>query len=184
MKPYGRAAWNRIRFLWIRLVCCPGFKAEGIQLFGANTRISVRRTSAVDLGDRIVSDGRCVLMADEGARLRIGRRVYFNEDAMISCKSAVTIGEGCRFGPNVKIFDNNHRFSAAHGVMAEHTAGPVVIGEYSWIAANVTILKNTTIGKHCVIGAGCVVSGNIPDGSLVTQSQALCIKPIEDNERS
>lgn len=97
---------------------------------------------------------------------------------MISCKEKVTIGEETRFGPNVKIFDNDHKFDGKNGVSAEHKAKEIKIGKSCWIASNVVILKGTEIGDNCVIGAGCVVQGKIPKASIVTQDRNLIIRPM------
>lgn len=155
-------------------------KINGIILLGYNTKFSVRKSSHIELGKNIISDGRCVIVVDENARVDIGDRVYFNEGMMISSKSGIFIGSGCQFGPNVKIFDNNHCFDRTHGVMASHNASEVQIGRNCWIAANVTILKGAKIGDNCIIGAGCVVKGEIPSQSIVSQNQELKIVPIED----
>lgn len=101
---------------------------------------------------------------------------------MISVKNSVTIGEGCRFGPGVKIFDNDHVFDAENGVSDRHVSAPITIGNHCWIAANVVILKGTQIGNNCVIGAGAVVHGTIPDGSLVTATRELVVRPIGDRK--
>lgn len=34
----------------------------------------------------VVSDGRCVIIADKNAKVEIGDKVYFNENVMISAK--------------------------------------------------------------------------------------------------
>ena len=178
MKPYALVLHNRIRLTLLSLRV-PGLKICGIHMFGRNLKLCFHKSARIILGDRIISDGRMVIIVGEGAELRIGNGVYFNEDAMISCKGSVKIGDGCKFGPNVKIFDNNHRFDAANGVTDQHNAGDIFIGENCWIGANVVILKDTKIGKNCVIGAGCVVSGVIPEKSIVTQGRDLSIQPMK-----
>lgn len=149
-----------------------------VELFGWNTKLRIGRKSEVLFGEKIVSDGHMVMIVDDGGKLTIGSHVYFNEDAMISCKGQIMIGDGCKFGPNVKIFDNNHQFDAVNGVTDQHNAGNIIIGENCWIGANVVILKDTEIGKNSVIGAGCVVKGIIPEKSIVTQGRELLIRPI------
>ena len=178
MKPYLLTAYNFLRLRW-KTLGCRGLCAAPIEMLGWNTRITVHPRSRVRLGSHLVSDGRMVMMVDRDAELIIGDRVYFNEGAMLSCKESIRIGSGCRFGPNVKVFDNDHRFDAEHGVSSEHKASPVRIGENCWLGANVVILRGTAIGDNCVIGAGCVVKGNIPAGSLVTMSRELNIRPIQ-----
>lgn len=177
MKPYFRVLYNSIRFA-IQKLRTKSFKFQVVELFGWNTKLRMGKKSEVTFGEKIVSDGRMVMIVDNNGKLTIGSHVYFNEDTMISCKGQIEIGSGCRFGPNVKIFDNNHRFDAINGVTDQHKAGKVFIGENCWIGANVVILKDTKIGKNCVIGAGCVVSGVIPEKSIVTQGRDLLIQPM------
>ena len=178
MKPYLKVIVNMIRMKKKKLLNGVVLENQGFQLFNYNTKMHFMRGSKVYLGDRIISDGRMVLIVDRCGELRIGARVYFNEGMMISCKSKVEIGEGCQFGPNVKIFDNNHCFNAQEGVLSAHNVGDVKIGNNCWIASNVTILKDSNIGDNCVIGAGCVIKGIIPAKSIVTQTNELSIKPI------
>lgn len=153
-----------------------------VELLSRDSKLVFHKDSRVSIGDRVVTDGRFVVIADTGAELTIGDRVYFNEDAMISCKGSVTIGSGCKFGPNVKIFDNNHRFDPENGVSDAHSAGNIRIGEKTWVGANCVILKNADIGRNCVIGAGCVISGSVPDGSIVTAGRDLVITPMKKRE--
>ena len=157
MKPYFKVLYNCARFHLLRLFKCHGIRVKGILLLGYNTRISVKKTSVLELGNH----------------------VYFNEGMMISAKQGIEIGDGCQFGPSVKIFDNNHQFDSEHGVLGEHVSERITIGRNCWIASNVAILKGCEIGDRCVIGAGCVVKGRIPDGSIVTQDSQLKIRKIE-----
>lgn len=179
MKPAFLVAYNFIRFFLLRLRCA-GFRADKIQLIGHNTRIVVRPTSKVNLGTRIVSDGRLTMIVEHKGELTIGDRVYFNENAIISCINRVSIGSNCLFGPRVCIYDSNHNFDAFTGVKHTASTAPVTIGHGCWIGANVVILKGAFIGDNCVIGAGCVVSGKIPSGSIVTMDRKLKVRPIND----
>ena len=177
MKPYLLVLHNKIRFFFKKMTV-NGFRTEGISMLSRHTKLTFGKDCDIFFGDRIVNDGRMVVIVDSGARLSIGKSVYFNEDAMISCKGSVLIEDGCQFGPNVKIFDNNHKFDASHGVSSQHSVGNVRIGENCWIGANAVILKNVTIGRNSVIGAGCVVSRDIPESSVVTQSRELVIQKM------
>lgn len=181
MKPYLRVIYNDIKLLWIKLIRQKVFFYP-VQLWGWNTKIKMQRGASIQLGKHITSDGRCVIIIDQDADLSIGDGVYFNEGAMISCKASVKIGAGCKFGPNVKIFDNDHKFDAENGVGNEHIMKPISIGQNCWIASNCIVLKGTTIGDNCVIGAGVIVHGKIPDSSIVTASRDICIRPIEEKE--
>lgn len=177
MKPYLLFLYNKIRIA-LKRIKYKGVHSSGVLLISRNTRISVTKKSQLILGSHLINDGRFVIIVGDG-KVSIGDNVYFNEDAMISCNLSVQIGSGCRFGPNVKIFDNNHRFDAENGVSSKFKAAPIAIGKNCWIGSNVVILKGTTIGDNCVIGAGCVISGNIPEKSIVTQNREINIEPIK-----
>lgn len=178
MKPYALVLFNFAKLNALRLLQCRQLHASRVELLNHRMRFCLNRNAQVSLGDRVVSDGHGTILVDENAKLQIGNRVYFNEDLMISVKSRVTIGDGCRFGPSVKIFDNDHIFDAENGVSDRHVSAPITIGNHCWIAANVVILKGTQIGNNCVIGAGAVVQGTIPAGSVVTASRELKVRPI------
>ena len=111
--------------------------------------------------------------------LTIGDGVYLNRYCMISAHNRVSIGDGCFFGPGVKIFDNNHKYSKEDGASTDISTSPIVIGDHCWIASDVIILKGSRIGNDCVIGAGCIIHGEIPDGMLVKSLQTLDISPIK-----
>jgi acetyltransferase-like isoleucine patch superfamily enzyme len=178
MKPYFLVAYNFLRLGWRRIRSRGNFRAGTVELLGWNTKISAHPTGRVSLGGHLVSDGRMVIMVGERAQLTVGGNVYFNEGAMLSCMERVEIGTGCRFGPNVKVFDNDHKFDAEGGVSAALATAPVQIGNNCWLGANVVVLRGTVIGDNCVIGAGCVVKGQIPSGSVVTMNRTLNIRPI------
>lgn len=135
--------------------------------------------SRVTLGDRVESDGRMSITTGYSSQLNIGSGAYFNDGAVISCLGKIDIGENTLFGPGVKIFDNNHRFSREEGVSRACVAGCITVGRNCWIASDVVLLKGTDIGDNCVIGAGCVIRGKVPAGSLVTRSGEQTIRPIE-----
>ncbi len=177
MKPYLLVLWNQLR-LAVKKIKAKNLKYCRIEMLGRNTKLCIAPHSTVTFGNRIVSDGRLVIMVGQNAILEIGNRVYFNENTMISCKGKIVIGDGCKFGPNVTVIDNNHRFDAQNGVSDQHSIGEIVIGSHSWIGANAVLLKGTKIGRNCVIGAGCVISGEISDGTMVTQSRELHMEPI------
>lgn len=145
------------------------FFVNKLQRISLNTKFFTSSKSSIELGYNIcISRLGDVFVGDKG-NLYIGDRVYFNKGVFISCQNKIHIEQNCQFGPDVKIIDNNHKFSREEGVSTkEHTYGEIYIGESSWIGANVVLLKNAKIGKRCVIGAGCVINQEIPDNSIVT----------------
>lgn len=178
MKPYFLVLQNYIKLSLLK-VTHRKLHFEKIQMISRNTKINIGKDSVVNIGANLVTDGRFVINVSNGASLSIGNHCYFNEQTMISVKSAVTIGDNVKFGPNVKIFDNNHVFDKENGVQGSHTSEPIFIGDNSWLASNVVVLKGATIGRNCVIGANCVVKGNIPDCSIVKTKNELEVRPME-----
>lgn len=103
-----------------------------------------------------------------GGKLTIGNGCGFNRNVIIVSRNQISIGDKVLIGPNVCIYDHDHKFGGEGIIDNELNYGTVSIGNNVWIGAGTIVLKNTIIGNNCVIGAGCVVSGNIPDYSLVT----------------
>lgn len=103
-----------------------------------------------------------------------------NRNACIVSRRSITIGEGTSIGPNVCIYDHNHRFDGSGHKKNEFRESPISIGKNVWIAANCSVLKGAQIGDNCVIGAGCVINSIIPSNSLVTQERNLKITPLHD----
>ncbi len=118
----------------------------------------------------------------ENAKLIVGDNCFFNNLCSINILEEVSIGEGCLFGENVKIYDHNHRFSDREAPIKDQgfTSKPVTIGRHCWLGSNVVVLKGVHIGNNCVIGAGTVVAQNVPDNTLVTMGRELIMKPIRD----
>lgn len=174
-----RSLHNRCRLQWKKWFGCRGLQFGSGILLDREFRLRLNSGSRVTLGDRVESDGRVSITTGYSSRLNIGSGVYFNDGAVISCLGKITIGENTLFGPGVKIFDNNHRFSREEGVSRECAAGCITIGRSCWIASDVVLLKGADIGDNCVIGAGCIIRGKVPAGSLVTRSGEQTIRPIE-----
>lgn len=112
---------------------------------------------------------------NENGVLRIGSDVFFNNDCSINCREHISIGDKCIFGENVKIYDHNHRFSKFESPILDqgYTTRQVSIGDNCWIGSNVVILPGSIIHSNSIIGAGCIISGEIPDGVIVTSNREL-----------
>ncbi len=169
----------------MRTVCLkllhPKVKTAGFHLVRPGTEISVKQGGHLTLGKNVCAYKRVALSAIGGS-LSIGSSVSLNRGAMIICYQEIAIGDGCEFGPNVVIYDHDHRFSAEGFETNQFKTAPVVIEEGCWIGANVTILRGTHIGKGSVVGAGAVVKGNIPPHSLVKSDRTLIIEPIREEK--
>jgi acetyltransferase-like isoleucine patch superfamily enzyme len=103
-----------------------------------------------------------------GDSLEIGDDVGISANAFISVRGKVKIGNSTIFGPNVKLFSENHIFTdkGTPIYLQGATRQGIEIGEDCWLGANVIVLDGVKIGKGCVIAAGAVVNKDIPDYSV------------------
>lgn len=90
----------------------------------------------------------------------------------------IFIGDNTSIGPNVCIYDHDHKFGE-QGKKQGFNSSEVIIEENVWIGAGTIILRGTHIGKNCVIGAGCVIKGEVPENSLVTQNREVKIVKLK-----
>ena len=102
------------------------------------------------------------LVVYPNARISLGRYAFLN-GAFLSAKSAIDCGERAWIGPGSRVFDSDQ-----HDLDADTPERPVAVrmGDFSWVASGVTVLKGSSIGSHCVVGAHSLVAGDIPDHSL------------------
>lgn len=147
-----------------------------------SVKLNLRKNGYVTFGKHNIVERYGNIYVGENALLVLGNQNYFNQGLIVSCQDSVFIGNGCMFGPNVMIFDNNHKYYKNIGVSFDLSKKEIRIGNNCWIASNVVILKGTTIGDNCVIGAGSVISGNIPDNSIVISNRDLEIKTIGEHK--
>ncbi len=137
-------------------------------------RIYVGHSSRLNIGKRVVVGYGSDFCAVDGGSIRIGNRVYLGPRCMLSAHEDVSIGDDCLFGPDVKLFDNNHEFNEGRGVvMGCHRSSPITVGKNVWLGANVIVLRGVSIGDGAVIGAGSVIRRNVPAGAVVRGSQQI-----------
>jgi len=102
-------------------------------------------------------------------KLKIGKSVNINHDAVIRAKYGVEIGDYTMISWRVNILsqNHNHRINGIPFRFQGYSGDKVVIGKNCWIGCNVTILSGVKIGDNCVIGASSVITKDIPDNSVV-----------------
>lgn len=120
------------------------------------------------------------ILLEKSGKVIIGKDCFFNRGCSINCLEKVEIGDKTIFGENVKIYDQNHRFSGKNQFIKEqgYNVAPVKIGKNCWVGSNVVILKGVTIGDNSVVGAGCVINCDIPENSIVKPVGGIEIEPI------
>jgi len=142
-------------------------------------RIAVGEGAELVVGDRTwlrTEVERVQIVVYPGARIEIGPEGFMN-GCLLSAKSTVRLGFRVWIGPGSRVYDSDqHDLDADHPESTE----PVQIGDYSWVASDVTVLKGVEIGGHCVVGTRSLVSRPIPPHSLAYGSPAARRGPIGD----
>ena len=163
--------YNFIRFFLKKLTYGKRINVHWLQRISPFSSIKTFENGLLRIGRNCEFAHGCNFEVHGNGVLEIGDTTYFNRYCMISAQKSVKVGNQCFFGPGVKIFDNNHKFSKEEGVSSQLSVGTISIGNHCWIASDVIILKDTHIGDNCVIGAGCIVQGDISDGTLIKCKQ-------------
>ena len=136
---------------------------------------------------KIVFKGKCSMGINSrfgvnNGNIIIGNNCSFNTNVLCISMGNITIGNNVIVGPNVCIYDHDHKFNE-HGVTNEYNIGSISIGNNVWIGAGAIILKNTIIEDNCIIGAGTIVQGHIPSFSIVTSDRKNIIKKLEKRSK-
>lgn len=171
--------YNIFRIILKKLMYGRRFSVYWVQRFSPHCALKVYDQGRIVIGRNTEFAAGCDFEVHGEGILNIGEGTYFNRYCMISAHQNVSIGKRCMFGPGVKIFDNNHRFSTNEGVSSSLRTGEITIGDSCWIASDAIILKGAHIGDRCLIGAGCIISGDVPSGKIVKQKQNLEMLDIQ-----
>jgi hypothetical protein len=102
------------------------------------------------------------IVAAAGARIRVGPEALLN-GCHLSAKCEIALGRRVWIGWGSRILD-----SEQHDLDAEHPERrePVRVGDHTWIAADVTVLRGVRIGAHCAVGARSLVTHDLADHTL------------------
>lgn len=159
-----------------------GNKVEfaGVPICERNTRIVVT-SGKLRIGKNCRLRAGTYVAAVGGGQASIADNVFINRNCSIVCMESITIGEHCAFGPNVVVYDHDHRFGM-NGITEGYKTAPVIIEKNCWIGAGATILRGAHIREGCIVGAGTVVKGEVPAHSIVLPENKarLTFIPIEE----
>jgi acetyltransferase-like isoleucine patch superfamily enzyme len=110
--------------------------------------------------------------------VKINDNCYIGDNFTILCANNILIEKNVLIASNVLITDENHGIDPTQNyyMYQRLITNKVIIGEGTWVGANVIILPGVSVGKKCVIGAGTVVSKSIPDYSMVVGVPGKVIK--------
>lgn len=111
-------------------------------------------------------------------KFKIHPTSHLKSDTIIECSGGVEIGAYFHTGRGLTIFSTNHNYENTKKIPYDefNIEKKVIIKDFVWIGANVTIVPGVTIGEGVVIGAGSVVTKNIPDCAVIGGNPAKIIK--------
>jgi acetyltransferase-like isoleucine patch superfamily enzyme len=111
------------------------------------------------------------------SRVILKDRVFINRGANINSTGGLYIGENSGLGINCTIFTWQHRYFDAEAIPFDNWAEikPVIIREFVYIGAGVSILPGIEIGEGAIIGMGSVITRNVPPLAVVMGNPAQVI---------
>lgn len=103
-----------------------------------------------------VNQGRGSLTVAKPENLVMDSTSHFKSGSFIECSGGVRIGRYFHTGRGLTIFTSNHIFNNEHFIPYDKVSDnkSVVIEDFVWCGANVTIMPGVTIGEGAVIGGG------------------------------
>lgn len=132
-------------------------------------------------GSRInyVGQGMGGIQIGSPEKFKIDPTSHLKSNTYIDCTwGGVIIGRYFHPGRGLTIFSSNHDYDGGNFIPYNKNSipKPVVIKDFVWCGANVTIVPGVTIGEGAIIGAGSVITKDVPDYAVVGGNPATIIK--------
>lgn len=117
-----------------------------------------------------VMQGGCSLsLLGDLTKFKIHETSHLKSDTLIECSGRVEIGRYFHSGKGLTVFSANHNWKGASKIPYDESfiEKPVLIHDFVWCGANVTILPGVVIGEGVIIGGGSVVTKNVAPYTIV-----------------
>lgn len=159
----------------IKLILCKAYYGSKLRFsiksfIYPSASIQIGKKALVNLGKSVSIRRNCEINARNGSQIEIGNNTFLNSGCIITAHKSITIGDNVEFGPNVLVFDHDHKFDGGYKAR-EFECSEIVIGNNVWIGAGSIILRGSKIGNNAVIAAGSIIKMDVPDNSVVIQKR-------------
>ena len=143
----------------------------------AKVRVARFRANGITL-NFVPQGGYRFEIAGDLKKFSIDKTSHIKSDTFIECSGGVRIGRYFHPGRGLTIFSANHHYDKATRIPYDSTVlhRPVVIEDFVWCGANVTIVPGVTVGEGVVIGAGSVVIKDVPRCAVIGGNPARVLK--------
>ncbi len=170
-------AIGMIKMLLYKLINLGRIKFNCKMIIHPSVHMQIANDANLILGKGVSIRRNCEINVRQGAEVKIGDNTFFNNGCIITAHEKIQIGNNVEFGPNVMVFDHDHKFKNGYKAK-EFECAEILIGDNVWVGAGTIILKGSHIGDGGVVAAGSIVKGDIPSGMLYKQKRKSEIMPI------
>ena len=173
-------------YVVIRVLVCEPFFKSYCASYGRGVRTGVylhwiQGRGRLEVGDDVIVDGKCSIQF--AARytaeptFRVGSHTGIGHGCSFTIGDSISIGDHCRLGLFVSMFDASGHPSDPAARLADEPAPaasvrPIVIERNVWIGNGAVIFPGVTIGENSVISAGAVVVTSVPPNSVMLGNPA------------
>lgn len=177
---------------------------RGVRFDGATgIYVEPEGDSSLELGDEVrvssgarfkllgghVSVGRGTVVRDgavlkSSGRLSIGVANVISYGVVVHCSNSVTLEDHVGLGDRTTVVDSAHETDGSDTPWVEQPAPsrPIVVGRNTMTFANAAILRGARVGRNSVVAAGAVVTGEHPDGVLLTGVPATVARQVGERQ--
>lgn len=125
--------------------------------------------------DRGVLVSRGVQIKSKGGAIAIGEDVTIGDGSTVISQTGISIGAGAAIAHACHIAGGTfamQEFNRPAPQRKTTSAGPIRIGQGTWIATGVLVLDGVQIGENCIVSAGSVVTRALPNKCLASGNPA------------
>lgn len=150
VKLNGKLRFAMVRIGFAKWPIAPTKKTYTLLRFERNGKLTLNGECTIKCG--------CSICVYKNASLEIGKDFLTNMHSKILCKQKIYIGEHCRLGWNVQIYDSNFHFiynEEQKNILPCH--GEVFIHDNVWITNQCTVSKGAVIPAFSMVASGSLI---------------------------